>query len=241
MTFNLDNIKAVIFDYGNTLIEFTETQLHNCDNALLNTLTKTFGPVDYSHLKTIRDADRLAPYSGNFIENDLHLISANLVKQLFDVEPTPQDVQHIVDVRYESFIQSITAPHYLHSFLNQLKKKYTLGLLSNYPCGKAIRTTLANIDIADYFDSVVVSGDVGHVKPHPLPFRKILDELNVEPHQAIFVGDNWLGDIQGAKRIGMKAAHTLQFDTPEYFEPQQGDHQPDITINHLTELTDLLL
>ena len=85
-------------------------------------------------------------------------------------------------------------------------------------------------------DAIVVSGEVGYVKPHRLLFSTVADKLGIEPHQAVFVGDNWLGDVQGAKRFGMWAVHTVQFDTLEIFDREDGHHDADLTIRHLREL-----
>src|SRR5262249_43328437 len=99
-----------------------------------------------------------------------------------------------------------------------------------------IRASLDRTGIARRMDAVVVSGEVGHVKPHPLLFRTVLGQLGVEPREALFVGDNWLGDVQGAKRAGMWAAHTLQFDTLEVFDRETGHEEADLVLRHLSEL-----
>lgn len=240
MPFDKKNIKAVVFDYGNTLIQFTEPQIHACDTALANVLQSLYGPLDFHKLKTVRDADRRAPYAGNFAENDMLAISANAVRELYNTEPTDEALESILRVRYEAFVDAVEAPHYLTDILTQLSQSYKLGILSNYPDGNAIRATLDKLNIAKFFDAVLISGDVGRVKPHAAPFRKILDLLAVAPHEALFVGDNWLGDIQGARRAGLRAAFIVQWDTPEKFPRQAGDHEPDFTISHLTELLDIL-
>lgn len=233
-------IRAVIFDYGNTLIEFTEPQIHACDTALASVLQSLYGPLDFQKLKMIRNADRVAPYRGDFVENDLAAISANAVRALYGLEPSDEELEAILRVRFQSFVDAVEAPHYLAGVLDNLAARYQLGLLSNYPDGQAIRATLDKLDLTRFFEAVLVSGDVGRVKPHAAPFRKILDLLGVAPAQALFVGDNWLGDIQGARRAGLRAAHIVQWDTPEKFSPQPGDHAPDLTISHLTELLDIL-
>jgi len=240
MQFDSKTIRAVVFDYGNTLIQFSEPQIRDCDTALANVLQSLYGPLDFKELKAIRDSDRRAPYAGDFLENDLAGISANAVRTLYNREPTGEDLRSILRVRYESFVQAVRAPDYLSDTLETLSAKYKLGLLSNYPDGAAIRATLGKLDIARYFDAVLVSGDVGRVKPNAAPFRKILDMLQVIPRQTLYVGDNWLGDIQGARRLGLRAAHIVQWDTPEKFDPQPGDLEPDFTISHLTQLLDIL-
>lgn len=240
MHFSKENIAAVVFDYGNTLIEFAAPQIRACDDALAQTLERLFGTVDADKLQAVRNRDRRAPYTGEYLENDLLSISKNVICELYGRAPSEEELAEVLRVRYESFVGAVSAPEYLHGFLDRLAGGYALGLLSNYPDGAAIRATLEKIDVARYFKAVVVSGDVGRVKPHGLPFRTILEDLGVEPAAALYVGDNWLGDIQGAKRAGMQAALIEQWDTPEKFDRRPGDLDADLTISHLTDLLDYL-
>ena len=233
MSWQKDGISAVVFDYGNTLIEFGTEQIEACDLALARTLDRVFGSVDEQQLRIIRSMDRRAAYAGEYREQDLTDISTAMVRRLYHCEPDAAALEDHV-------VEAITAPDYLHGLLDTLSQRYRLGLLSNYPDGVAIRATLERLDLEKYFQAVVVSGDVGHVKPHPLPFETVLDRLGVGPEEAVYVGDNWLGDIQGAKQVGMAAVYTLQYDTPEKFERREGDRDPDLTIHHLTELLDHL-
>ncbi|MHB1156117.1 MAG: HAD family hydrolase [Phycisphaerales bacterium] len=229
-------LKAAIFDYGNTLIEFSQTQIRRCDNALGELLKREFGPFDSSLFDQIRHADRMAPYTGEYRENVMEVIAGKLVKQLYDREPTVEQLERMLQTRLEVFVESIETSPEVIALLGRLKKRYKLGLVSNYPCGRAIRASLDRTGIGAYMDVVVVSGDVGHVKPHPRPFEAALSQLNVAANEAIYVGDNWLGDVQGAKRLGMRCAHIVQWDTPEKFDRQPGDHEPDYVLGNLLEL-----
>ena len=233
-------IRAVVFDYGSTLIEFGARQIEACDRALARVLERLYGEMDFEGLRKIRNADRRAPYESGFRENDMRQISANLVRGLYGLEPTAAALRAILEVRFSAFVDAVEAPEYASALLSELSGRYRLGLLSNYPDGDALRASLKKIGWEGYFDAVVVSGDVGRVKPHVLPFQRMFERLGVEPDEALYVGDNWLGDIQGAKRVGMQAVWTLQYESPEKFERQPGDVDPDLTIRHITELCEHL-
>jgi FMN phosphatase YigB (HAD superfamily) len=57
----------------------------------------------------------------------------------------------------------------------------------------------------------------------------------------LYVGDNWLADVQGAKRAGWQMVLTRQWQPPETF-PREADHfEPDAAIGHLAELERLLV
>ena len=62
---------------------------------------------------------------------------------------------------------------------------------------------LASLGMVNYFDVVVTYDDTGKRKPAPEPFQKALELLEVEPGEAVMIGDWAERDIVGAKEIGM--------------------------------------
>ena len=54
-------------------------------------------------------------------------------------------------------------------------------------------------------DAVVGSRVHGYVKPHPTIFQAALEQLGVEPGEAVMVGDSLEEDIAGARALGMRA------------------------------------
>lgn len=90
--------------------------------------------------------------------------------------------------------------------LAALGGRYRLGLVANYPWPPIVLATLEQYGLRPYFASLVVSGALGWAKPDPRPFRQALDELGVEPGRALFVGDDRVNDIRGAKALGFRTA-----------------------------------
>lgn len=235
--------RTLIFDYGNTLIEFGPEQVRRCDEALASVLDRHLDVVDREQLRALRTADRDAVYGGDppsYRESCFREITVALVRRLGGGDAEEHVVEEMLEARSAVFREVIEAPDYLHDVLDELGARYRLALLSNYPSGEDVRASLDRIGITEYFESIVVSGEVGYVKPHPLPFRTVLEELGESAGQALFVGDNWLADIQGPKRLGMQAAWTRQFVPVDHFERADGDHAADLHIDHLRELLDHL-
>jgi HAD superfamily hydrolase (TIGR01549 family) len=54
-------------------------------------------------------------------------------------------------------------------------------------------------------DAVVGSRAHGYVKPHPTIFRAALEQLGVEPANAVMVGDSLEEDVEGARALGLRA------------------------------------
>ena len=74
------------------------------------------------------------------------------------------------------------------------------------------------------FDTVVMSGDVGHEKPASPIFQRAVSELSLdhlhtrEPHSFIFIGNETEADVKGANAMGWKSC--LLTST----EPHSGGH-----------------
>ena len=88
--------------------------------------------------------------------------------------------------------------------VRSLTGRYRLGLLTNGP-SDIQRLKLAATGLADCFDAVVVSAEMGIGKPDPEVFHEVLARLGSEPEAAVMVGDSWERDIEGAVGVGMSA------------------------------------
>ena len=73
-------------------------------------------------------------------------------------------------------------------------------------------------------DAWVSSGSHGKVKPSPTIFRAALDLLEVEPREAVMVGDSPADDVDGARALGMRA---FLLDREGRF-PDRDDRLPDL-------------
>lgn len=96
-----------------------------------------------------------------------------------------------------------------------LAKKYKLALLSNAP-SKLIRGILADNDLEKYFDIIIVSSEVGMVKPSPEIFKFALEKLAMEPSETIFIDDN-IRHVEAAAKIGI---HSIQFKSAEQLKTE---------------------
>ena len=75
-------------------------------------------------------------------------------------------------------------------------------LVTNGP-SQLQRRKIEILGIAPWFESVLVSAEVGHSKPEPGIYMLALECLNANPKEAWFVGDNLYTDIAGANNVGM--------------------------------------
>ncbi|MFQ5591809.1 MAG: HAD family hydrolase [Phycisphaerae bacterium] len=107
-----------------------------------------------------------------------------------------------------------------------------LGLVSNTILpGFTIDEFLGSEGFLDCFPVRIYSSDVGYMKPSPKIFRLALEQLEVAPERAAFIGDRVDNDVLGASRLGMK---TVLF-IPGGKLPREWDCA-DHTIRRLTEI-----
>ena len=93
----------------------------------------------------------------------------------------------------------------LLAFINNLHQDYKTGIISN-----ALSRTRALIEgpwaMGTLFDTIVLSAEVGVMKPDPRIYLLALQQLAVQPERAVFI-DDFEHNIAGAQAIGMNGIH----------------------------------
>ena len=97
----------------------------------------------------------------------------------------------------------------LVSYLRRARCQVKTALLSN--AGSRLRESLRDQGIEDAFDEVIISAEVGMMKPDPEIYRIALERMGVEAHEAVFVDDSPV-NVEAASRLGILG---IQFTTRE--------------------------
>ncbi len=87
--------------------------------------------------------------------------------------------------------------------LDQLKQRYKLLLLTNGSPDLQQEKLDGVPELPPYFDHIMISGNYGYGKPDERLFQEALRLLEVEPQEAVMVGDKLTTDILGANRTGI--------------------------------------
>jgi 2-haloalkanoic acid dehalogenase type II len=114
--------------------------------------------------------------------------------------------------------------------LDELRGRYRLFTASN---GNA---DLGKIGLAHYFERTIAARHVGALKPDPAIFLKVIEGTDLQADHVVYVGDDPLLDVQGARGAGMQAI---------WIDRQGAQWPPEIAppahkIRSLTDLLELL-
>ncbi|HEY7499516.1 MAG TPA: HAD family hydrolase [Vicinamibacterales bacterium] len=78
-----------------------------------------------------------------------------------------------------------------------------IGLISNTQ--RSLTAFQTHFALEGLFEVAISSFDHGYMKPHPSIFESALRQVDARPHEAVMVGDSLAHDIEGARRLGMRA------------------------------------
>ena len=84
--------------------------------------------------------------------------------------------------------------------------------------------------------NVFTSEDLRVYKPYPLFYKTILQKMEWDVSESIFVGDNLIDDVAGPKAVGMKA---ILIDRNDKFS-ENSIIKPDYVITSLKELVTIV-
>jgi putative hydrolase of the HAD superfamily len=113
-----------------------------------------------------------------------------------------------------------------------------IGLISNsHRCLTAFQS---HFDLRHVVTAAISGPEHGLMKPNPTIFRAALKRANVDPHEAVMVGDSLSQDVEGALGAGMRGVLLHRSDEPHARATELASAGVPI-INSLTDLRSLLV
>jgi epoxide hydrolase-like predicted phosphatase len=187
------SIRAVIFDLGGVLLR-TEDQTPRRE------LAERLGITRQEMYSLIFDSPSARQASLGTITAEEHMERLRLTLGV-----PPEDFSTVPGAFWSGDRLDLGLVNYIRT----LRLRYKTALLSN--AWSDLRGMLTERwEIADAFDEMVISAEVGIVKPDPRIYHLALERLQVAPQEAVFV-DDFIENIEGGKAVGL---HTIHFRTP---------------------------
>lgn len=203
---NQNKIKAVFFDIDDTLYGFKEL------NCVARKCIYQYLAGNY-------------PVSWELFEETEKRAMDKVTERLGKNHPSTHNRQ----IRFQNMLHMLGIPIYPHA--NEMYRLYWDTVIENALPEDGIKELLAalkargiylgigtdmtsyiqnkkleRLDIAEYFDCVVASEEVGEDKPSEKFFALCAERAGCESVQCLFIGDSLKKDVRGAKSVGMYAA-----------------------------------
>jgi HAD superfamily hydrolase (TIGR01509 family) len=190
--------------------------------ALLFDLDGTLAETDSLHLPTWVDV--LRPY-GIEIDEEFYrerISGRSNSKIVEDLLPdlSAKEGRDLADAKEASFRERADELEPLPGLLDFMREAkdrgLSLALVTNAP-EENVEAMLLALELREFFDEVVLSDEVGPVKPDPAPYRAALDKLGVAPEEALAFEDSTSG-IASSVGVGIPTVGIASTQAPETLE-----------------------
>src|ERR1700730_4139480 len=203
------DIQALLFDVNGTLIDIeTDERMEEAYRAIAHFLTYQDitlhrGEVLDLYFQVMKEqfaasTERWPEFDVVAIWREILRRNAGSYTRSLPREELEQMPLFIAEMQRGISRKRLCAYPNVQEMLTNLRKHYPLAIVSDAQSAYAV-PELRAAGLAEYFDPIVISGDYGYRKPDPRLFQKALDVLQVQPHQAIFVGNDRFREIFAAR------------------------------------------
>lgn len=198
-------IKLIIFDLDNTLTDFIKMKDVSIDasiDAMIDAGLMFSPDLIREEIYKIYEEEGIE-YQRVFNQLLINLIGEVDYKIL---------ASGIVGYRRAREASLVLYPHVNVTLIELMKRQLKLAVISDAPRQEAW-LRLCYLQLHHIFDIVLTHDDTGEFKPSPAPFEKVLAALEIEPDEAMMIGDWPERDIVGAADLGIKTVFARYGDT----------------------------
>lgn len=234
-------VMAVLFDLFDTLLLLEKNEAYYPPS-----LKKLYEFLSQKGIKTpFKDFKRVyfevrdkfySESSKSLEEPHFNLRIAETLNRLgYNFEQSDPIVTGATEAFSEEFMRYVSLDPDALETLERLREKYKLGLISNFAIPECGWKLLEKFSLKQFFDVVIISGEVNRRKPSAEIFERASKAIGVEASKTVFVGDMLDLDVIGPKKVGMKTVFIKRRPMEE-----NADAKPDKVITRLIELLAVL-
>jgi FMN phosphatase YigB (HAD superfamily) len=193
-------VKNIIFDFGAVIVDIDIPKAYQAF-ALLSGKTET-------------EVRNLFETRGAYADYESGKLSDAAIRDLIRKELDLHCTDEMIDMAWCSMLLHI--PEERLALLRSLAGKYRLYLLSNTNAIHmgVIREILvrqhATRDLAEFFDKVYLSYEIGLVKPNPEIYDYVMKDAKIKKEESVFLDDN-LDNVLSARKFGLPTIQVVPY------------------------------
>jgi len=207
-------VKAILFDLGDTLLDFGPVDTlglfargARLAYRYLQRLGKPLPAFRAYHRAQLR-AIRWHYVKSRLTRREFN--SLDVLRRLGRAMGHELTDEQVVELAWQWYVplgRCVTVEEGLAELLAGLRDEgIRLAVVSNtFVPGQVLDRHLGRLGLLELLPTRIYSCDVGWRKPTPAIFRLALERVGAPAEEAIFVGDSLAADVRGAARVGMTA------------------------------------
>jgi HAD superfamily hydrolase (TIGR01549 family) len=211
-------IKAIIFDFGQTLVNSADgfrAAEKEAQAKLFSNLGLTIQTDFLTNYRRLRkELHEQSNFSRKFLFHEIYYY--------YCLTPNEKLLEQWETEYWETVkANTLLFPEALE-VLKALNEKYQVSMITNTQGQKTAGTHRISLfpEIEKFFKVIIVAGENGiPPKPAPDPFRICLEKLQIKASEAVYVGDDYRIDVCGARDAGLHPIwlkhHSVKRNWPE--------------------------
>lgn len=201
-------IQAVLFDLDNTLFDHQASVRSGLRSFLRHLQRDPSVDLERSWFKIEQlNYDRFLAKETSFLEQRRERLRQFLPLAGITIPEADTQLDELFavylrnyELAWRPFPDAAPALQHLHS------KGIPIAVVTN---GNHAQQTskIEQIGLEPFLDGVFSSGLTGYAKPAPEAFLVACRSLDILPDETLYVGDNYITDVEGARAAGLQAVH----------------------------------
>jgi len=222
-------LRAILLDVGGPLVDENSDSMH--DREIVRSLLSEHAgrEITAEELRIAREK-AIASWAPSFTKSVIW-------QYLKPDRKLTMEVYREALKRIFTHRETVTLMDGVEELIPRLASRFKLALAGNQPA--SMREKLESTGLIKYFDSHVLSDELGLQKPDSRFFLEICSRINVKPTNCCMVGDRLDNDIYPANVLGMRTVW-IRIGPHAVQEPRIPEDVPDAVIEHMSDLEGIL-